>query len=124
MARNCGCGGASCGCLIEAGNGITITGIGTAADPFRVTADIGDLDSAMSFQNSATVTWSITGSGTPIDPLVISATSLRQNLPAYTTAGRPSAATAGVGGYYYDTTLSKPGFSNGTLWKDAAGTNI
>lgn len=42
----------------------------------------------------------------------------------YTTAARPSAATIGVGGYYYDTTLSKPGFSNGTVWKDAAGTTI
>lgn len=124
MARNCGCGGASCGCLIEAGNGITITGIGTAADPYRVVADIGDLDSALSFQNSATVTWSIAGTGTPVDPLVISATALRQNWPVYTTAGRPTAATAGAGGYYFDSTLNKPAWSNGTNWKDATGANV
>lgn len=42
----------------------------------------------------------------------------------YTTAGRPSAATAGAGARYYDTTLSKPGWSDGTVWRDAAGTAI
>jgi hypothetical protein len=44
-------------------------------------------------------------------------------LPRYTTAGRP-AATLGSGAAYYDTTLSKPGFSDGTVWRDAAGTAI
>jgi len=42
----------------------------------------------------------------------------------YTTAGRPTAASAGIGGAYYDTTLSKPGFSDGTTWRDAMGTAI
>jgi pectate lyase-like protein/parallel beta helix pectate lyase-like protein len=41
-----------------------------------------------------------------------------------TTAARPSAATAGAGAMYYDTTLSKPGWSDGTAWRDAAGTAI
>jgi hypothetical protein len=45
-------------------------------------------------------------------------------IPRFTTAGRPTAANAGVGATYYDTTLSKPGWSDGTNWKDAAGTNI
>jgi hypothetical protein len=42
----------------------------------------------------------------------------------YTTAGRPTAVSAGIGGAYYDTTLSKPGFSDGTTWRDAMGTAI
>jgi hypothetical protein len=46
------------------------------------------------------------------------------HLPKYTTAGRPAAATATAGATYYDTTLSKPGYSDGTNWRDAAGTII
>lgn len=41
-----------------------------------------------------------------------------------TTAGRPSASTAGAGATMYDTTLSKPIFSDGTVWRDAAGTAV
>lgn len=40
---------------------------------------------------------------------------------AYTTSGRPLAAVARVGGQYFDTTLGKPVWSNGTAWVDAAG---
>lgn len=46
------------------------------------------------------------------------------SLHAYATAGRPSAVTSGAGATYYDTTLSKPGYSDGTIWRDAAGTGI
>lgn len=42
----------------------------------------------------------------------------------YTTAGRPSASTAGAGATVYDTTLSKPIWSDGTVWRDAAGTSV
>jgi hypothetical protein len=40
------------------------------------------------------------------------------------TGSRPTAASAGVGAMIYDTTLSKPIWSNGTVWKDAAGTTV
>lgn len=36
------------------------------------------------------------------------------------TASRPSASTAGAGARFYDTTLSKPVFSDGTVWREAA----
>lgn len=49
---------------------------------------------------------------------------LRSSFRPFTTAGRPSAATAGDGGCYYDTTLNKPGWSDGATWRDAAGTAI
>ena len=41
--------------------------------------------------------------------------------PAGATAQRPSAVTAGVGAQWFDKTLGKPIFSDGTAWKDAAG---
>lgn len=43
---------------------------------------------------------------------------------AATTASRPSASTAGAGAMIYDTTLSKPIWSDGTVWRDAAGTAV
>ena len=43
---------------------------------------------------------------------------------AYTTTGRPPAAAVGAGATYFDTTLGKPGWSNGSTWRDAAGTTI
>jgi hypothetical protein len=45
-------------------------------------------------------------------------------LPVYATSGRPGASASGEGAAYYDHTLGKPGFSNGTVWKDAGGTTI
>lgn len=43
---------------------------------------------------------------------------------SYTTAGRPSASTAGAGAEYFDTTLNKPVYSDGTNWRDASGTVV
>jgi hypothetical protein len=40
------------------------------------------------------------------------------------TGSRPSAVTVGVGASWYDTTLAKPIFSDGTVWRDAAGTAV
>lgn len=45
-------------------------------------------------------------------------------VPSSTTAARPTAAAAGVGGHLFDTTLGKPIWSNGTSWRDAAGTVV
>lgn len=43
---------------------------------------------------------------------------------ALTTAGRPTAATAGAGAHYFDTTLGKPVWSTGTTWVDATGATV
>lgn len=40
------------------------------------------------------------------------------------TGSRPSATTAGNGAMFYDTTLGKPIWSDGTVWRDAAGTAV
>lgn len=43
---------------------------------------------------------------------------------SYATGSRPSAATAGAGAMVYDSTLGIPIWSNGSVWKDAAGTTV
>ncbi len=42
----------------------------------------------------------------------------------YTTAARPSATTSGAGAMVFDTTLAKPVWSDGTVWRDAAGVAV
>lgn len=124
MARNCGCAGGSCGCLIEAGEGVAISGLGTAADPYVVSSAIGVLFDVITFTDSSSVNFTVTGSGTTGDPMNVTAVTIAQRFVNYPTGGRPSAVAAGAGAYYYDTTLGKPAWSNGTVWKDAAGTTI
>lgn len=41
-----------------------------------------------------------------------------------TTAARPAASSVPAGGRFYDTTLSKPIWSDGTTWRDAMGTAV
>lgn len=40
------------------------------------------------------------------------------------TTARPSAVGTGVGAQFYDSTLSKPIWSDGTIWRDATGTGV
>lgn len=40
------------------------------------------------------------------------------------TGSRPSASTVGAGAVFYDTTLSKPIWSDGTVWRDATATAV
>jgi len=40
------------------------------------------------------------------------------------TASRPDPVIAGAGGSWYDTTLKKPIFSDGAVWRDSAGTAV
>lgn len=41
-------------------------------------------------------------------------------LKSYSTAGKPTAASAGTGGVLYDSTLSKPVFTDGFSWREGA----
>lgn len=61
----------------------------------------------------------VTGVGTAASPLLISA---RPRI--YATGSRPSAVTSGDGAMIYDTTLNKPIWSDGAVWRDAAGTAV
>jgi hypothetical protein len=160
MARNCNCSGSTCGCQIIAGNGIGITGIGTAASPFQITNTGASLSDSFSVANTTTLGLVLLGSGTNEDPFILSGnvTLKLQQLsdvsnpsgvpvagqsPVYVgtsggdghwefhrpfqplaTGSRPTAASAGAGGTYYDTTLQKPAWSDGATWRDAMGTAV
>ena len=121
MPKNCGCAGSSCGCLVQGGAGIQVTGIGTAADPFVVVNTGQPINTSFQINSSASVTLTLVGGGTPSDPLILSATA---KFPSGATGARPSPSAVGVGGIYYDTTLGKPIWSTGTAWYDATGATV
>lgn len=75
MAKDCGCSGATCGCLIVAGAGITITGIGTASNPFVVTRDSStdSIGGQLQVDSSPTIDMTLLGTGTIADPLIVKA---------------------------------------------------
>jgi len=73
MARSCNCSGSSCGCLVTAGPGIVVTGIGTAANPFRIEATADSFSDAFEVDSTTTVALTLLGSGTTEDPFMLSA---------------------------------------------------
>jgi hypothetical protein len=118
MPGRCSCAGSTCGCSLVAGTGITITGTGTKADPFRVVAAISQMDQVLSFVDTPDVAFDVVGDGTAIDPLVITASTPRKNFPLYATGGAPDPAIWGEGAYLYDSTENAPKFSDGTTWRE------
>lgn len=65
MAR---CGGAGCSCKVSAGPRITVTGIGSASDPFVIEADVN-----LTVGDSDVIDLSIAGGGTALSPWVLTA---------------------------------------------------
>lgn len=74
MARGCGCAGTTCSCKVEAASGspITVSGIGTATDPYVI--DIGAVSASglIAVQDTSTVYMTLTGAGTTGNPYRIS----------------------------------------------------
>ena len=68
--------------------------------------------------------------GGPLNTTTIRRTDGRITAPSgivtgkYATGSRPSATTLGSGAQVFDTTLNKPIWSDGTSWRDAAGTVV
>lgn len=121
MAGRCGCGGTGCSCKIEAGEGIFVSGIGTEADPFVVRAILAYISQVIQFNDSASIDFTVTGQGSIGDKMIVTAVTKTQRFPPYTTAGRPSAISAGEGAFYFDSDLNMPIWSDGATWRDAAG---
>lgn len=71
MARRCGCLD-SCNCSVIAGANVTVTGTGSADNPYIVSATGG----ATQVLDTSTVNMTITGTGTSGDPYVISAAAI------------------------------------------------
>lgn len=69
----CNCAGSSCGCSVTSGAGINVSGTGTAADPFIVTADITSLPIADSIavSNSTSIEFGKKGTGAIGDPVIV-----------------------------------------------------
>lgn len=61
------CQGATCACAIEAGLNISIVGVGSANDPYVVSAD-----AAIAVQDNSVFNLTITGGGTTVNPWVLS----------------------------------------------------
>lgn len=110
------------------GSRLFIYGAAASSSPGLSVRRSGDTADRMNVLADGRITWS---DGTNATDLVLSraaagvmALNGAFRTASYTTAGRPAAATVGAGGMIYDSTLSKPVWSNGTVYKDAAGTTV
>lgn len=65
MAK-CGCSGSSCNCVVQAGTGTTVSGAGSAANPYIISAT-GD-DTVVTVGDTNTVNNTISGDGSPGTP--------------------------------------------------------
>jgi microcystin-dependent protein len=70
--RNCGCSGNTCACSVTGGAGIEVTGTGTKDNPFVVRNTGAEVRSSLAVADSSTLDLSITGLGTPSEPVTIS----------------------------------------------------
>lgn len=73
MARGCGCVGSSCGCKVIAGTGVAVSGTGTQADPYVISANSTDIGGTLQVDSTTTVTLTRLGSGKVADPYIIRA---------------------------------------------------
>jgi hypothetical protein len=66
------CGGSTCSCKVEVGNGLTISGSGSLAHPYVISI-AGGLDDSLNVEDTPTVDLVLTGGGTPVDPYTLRA---------------------------------------------------
>jgi len=84
VARSCNCAGGACGCTITVGDGLTISGIGTAQSPFLI--EVGDIaiNQKIDFNDSENVFWTVSGGGETADPLQVEALAVGVLMPTGT----------------------------------------
>lgn len=68
----CGCAD-SCSCLVVAGDGISVEGIGTLENPYQITSESADLTGRLVFLDEGNVDFTVTGVGTLNDPTAVTA---------------------------------------------------
>ena len=69
------CGGGACACIVNAGNGIEVTGSGTPNDPYLIASTVGGLADLLRVRDTSSVNLVLTGSGSQGDPLELQAIS-------------------------------------------------
>jgi|SRR5690606_9349154 len=67
---NCNCENVGCACIIQAGPGVSVTGSGSAGDPFVVSRSGGDL--VLTTQDTPSLNLQSIGSGSDDDPYILS----------------------------------------------------
>lgn len=94
MAR-CGCAGSTCSCLVTGGDHVTVTGIGTEADPYIVAVTLtATAEGMVEVGDTSTLNLTITGSGTLAEPYVITG-AVTIALTALSDVDAPEAPAAG-----------------------------
>jgi hypothetical protein len=68
VPKRCGCAD-NCACLITAGAGVAVGGLGTIEDPYVIEADVTPIPESVTYRASATVEWRTAGAGTPDSPM-------------------------------------------------------
>lgn len=68
----CDCAGSTCQCLIQAGQGIQISGSGNTNNPYVITSTA-TIAGSLRVQDTRTVDLTAIGAGTPVDPFILSA---------------------------------------------------
>lgn len=68
MASRCGCGSAQCSCAVIAGSGVVVSGVGSAGNPYVITAT----GAALGVTDTASLDLTLSGSGVPGTPWALS----------------------------------------------------
>jgi hypothetical protein len=69
------CSDDQCSCLVQSGDGITVSGSGTPVNPYVITADFPGLAESFQVNDTPTVNLTLRGSGLPSDPFILQADS-------------------------------------------------
>lgn len=72
-ARGCGCTGSTCGCKVQGGTNVVVTGNGTAAFPYTVSYSGPLVANTITVDSNPLITLERRGSGTVLDPYIIEA---------------------------------------------------
>lgn len=116
MARNCNCSGASCGCLVQGGTGVVVSGIGTKANPYVIEIGSQPITGKLSVDDTTSVNLTLLGNGTQLDPYRLSA--VVTGTPIRGTGSPEGVVAAAIGTMYINTS----GGANTTLWIKTSGT--
>jgi hypothetical protein len=120
MSRRCGCAGQDCSCTVVGGTGISVTGTGSASNPFRI-----DSTQSLTFTvaDTGSVDLFLSGSGTIDDPTVLTATATLTIPTVHVDTFSASGTwTRPVGKSIARVTVIAGGGGGGSGCRDAAGT--